>query len=248
MDKKISIVIPVHNALPYLKNTVEALLNSNITDGQYPIIVVNDFSDIPTSSFIERLDLDYDFPRGIYTLYNSKQQLFTRTINKGIRFAADKHGLNSDIVITMNSDCRLQPHWDTEIIELLENDSFIGLAGYRDSTPPNIKEVELYENVVKPGYVTGHLCALRVSALEETGVYCESDTTGVHFPELAGLKGLAHIGSDRLLSYRMNECGYKTVYCNYPGVEHEAGKSWGHNLAWLASFNLEPLDEAKDTL
>jgi GT2 family glycosyltransferase len=190
-------------------------------------------------------------------LHNTSQQLFTRTSNRGLRKAYELY--HPEYLVLMNSDCDLKPGWDTALLRCME-DPDVGLVGYRDSTPEDHREIyqtEPFYNVEHPGYVTGHLLMFRTEALLKTGVFCETDTDGRTFPEIgAHLKGLAHLASDRKLSGDMQLNGFKSVYCNWPGVEHAAGKSWnssggkegGHDLGWLMSLQFQPAWEANDWL
>jgi cellulose synthase/poly-beta-1,6-N-acetylglucosamine synthase-like glycosyltransferase len=89
---------------------------------------------------------------------------------------------------------------------------------------------------------------LRVEMLEQVGVFCETDTDGREDKALAHYHGQAHIGSERILCWKSMAAGWRTMYCNYPAVFHEAGKSWNHDLGWLNQFRLDPLWESCDTL
>jgi GT2 family glycosyltransferase len=148
----------------------------------------------------------------------------------------------------VNTDCDLRSGWLEALQSGLE-DPQVGIVGYPEQ--PEAGEEwrrALYQEVHQPEYVTGHCLLLRMEMLEEIGVFCETDTTGRDIPELAHCHGQAHIGSDKMLSWRANAAGWKTLYCRYPGVYHEAGKSWGHRLDWLSEFRLESLWPACDTL
>lgn len=243
---KVVIVIPVHNALPFVQNTLAALQDPAITSQIYPTVVVDDASNPETRKFLQdwrSVESNWEYTNRL-VLFNTCQQLFTRTSNRGIRAAVKVY--NPQYVVLMNSDCRLQPGWDTAMLRILEQDATVGEVGYRDGTPPGLED--LYEDVQEPGYVTAHLVMFRTQALREVGVLCETDTDGRNFPESRPYQGCAHIFSDRLMSYQMNRGGYKTVYCNHPGVEHEGGQSWKHDLGWLSTFPLQPMWEARDIL
>lgn len=240
------IVMPVHNALPYVKRTVEFIKKDPY---HRPLVIVDDASDAETLEYLKSVEEhDGENPgdgRFIKVLRNNRQQLFTRTVNRGLRYAR-KTFPATEYMIVLNSDVDLFEGWEQGLLKILKFNPNIGKVAYRDSTEPNLQDA--WEEVKFPGYLTGHCFAVPTKILEEVGVLCESDVGGAEcvFPELAHLKGLAHIGSDRHLTYRIQNAGYKTVYSNYPGCGHEAGKSWGHNLNWLFSFNLDPLWPAND--
>lgn len=232
------IIMPVHNALPYVKRTMEFFQNQGEL---YPLVIVDDASDAETSQYLRECASSMKF---VSVLRNNRQQLFTRSVNRGLRYAYKTYSPKHMIVL--NSDVDLFRCWEAGLLDLLDLNPDIGKVAYRDSTEPDLPDE--YEEVKFPGYLTGHCFAVPTRVLEEVGVLCESDVGGAQcvFPELAHLHGLAHIGSDRHLTYKIQKAGYKTVYSNFPGCGHEAGKSWGHNLHWLNSFILEPLWPAND--
>lgn len=224
------IVMPVHGALDYVRRTCRSLCTISTS-----LIVVDDASDTETFQFLT----EFARTRPNTTLIrNNKQQLFTRTVNRGLRAA---RRANPDYVCVLNSDCELYTGWVQSLEALMDKYPDVGKVAYRDSTD-TAYETE-YEEVQHPGYLTGHCFMVRTRLLDELGVLVESDygQQPCVFPELSTFKGLAHIGSDRELTYRIQGAGYKTVYSNFRGCAHEAGKSWGHDLGWLASFELELL-------
>lgn len=243
-----AIVIPVHNAQEYIERTLQRLeIQGEATN---PLVVVDDCSGAETAAFLRDWEqriragaYEAAFPRKFALLRNERQQLFTRTVNRGLRYAY--HQWHPDFIAVVNSDCDLKPGWLRHLADGLSRDDSLGLIGYTD-TPEGKKA--LVSKVKYPEYVTGHCLLLRVKMLEEIGILCETDMDGNRSPELAGLKGLAHIGSDRVLSWTANAAGWGTAYCNFAGLTHAAGKSWKHDLQWLANFDLQPLWEPTDTL
>lgn len=253
MSSKVAIVIPVHNALPYLQRTVNQIYTT--TSADVPLVLIDDASLEPTADWIQSLvhkkssnqvPLKHLLTRKAVSARNTRQQLFTRTSNRGLRLAYKN--FSPDYIALINSDCDLRAGWLEGLLEWMAPD--VGLVGYRDAPPPE----ELYDETEEkqsPDYVTGHCVLLRVVALRECGVFCETDINGSKDPGLFNLCGLAHIGSDRHLNYAFQAKGWRTLYSNRPGVYHEAGKSWkggSHNLGWLSQFQLSPLWEPCDVL
>ena len=235
--------MPVHNALP----SVRAIL-TNLDEVTSPttLIIVDDASDADTRKVLQ------DFPKfrpvisNTTLLRNERQQLFTRTVNRGIREAV--HRYNAKAVTVVNTDCILKDGWLLQLQQALK-DPRVGMAGFWDNNYPDVDlKKQPYTEMKAPGYVTGHCFTLRVEMLREIGILCETDTTGKVDPALAAYKGQAHIGSERLLCNKANLRGWKTVYVNAPLVEHGDGKSWGRDLRWLNQFVLEPLWHPCDTL
>lgn len=238
-----AIVIPVHGAQAYIQRTLQAIEDQGLIHS--PLVIVDDCSDSDTAAFLQWYVLGCSDHRPVVYLRNERQQLFTRAVNRGIRYAYHAPSWKPDYIAVVNSDVDLKPWWLRHLADALSRDDSLGLIGYTDS--PETKKAPV-SKVKYPEYVTGHCLLLRVKMLEEIGVFCETDTDGRKSPELAGLKGLAHLGSDRILSWTANAAGWGTAYCNFQGLTHAAGKSWNHDLQWLANFDLQPLWQPCDTL
>lgn len=236
---KVAVIMPVHNALDYVRDSTQAVIRE-LSAGT-PFVIVDDASKPDTSNYLLELleDTPYNMPM---VLRNNKQQLFTRSCNRGMRAAY--YTTAPEVMVFVNSDCKLSPGWLDGIIQGF-TDPKAGIVGYPD-TPDGV--APYYREVTVPGYITGHCFGVRTALLEQIGVLCETDLVGRDSPELAPYKGQAHIGSERILSWRANMAGWKTVYCHKKLVVHEAGKSWNHDLGWLASFDLHPLWEPSDDL
>ena len=236
--KESGIIMPVHNALDYVKRSVEYLVTNY---PEVPFVIVDDASAVETRDYL--LSVEVRHPQ-VEVLHHSRQQLFTRTVNHGLRYMFDQHSPRFYFII--NSDCDLKEGCLEQLALALDNDN-VGLAGYTDS--PQTGE-EFTTKVEFPNFVTGHCFGTTAEILTKVGLLCETDNGGgpCVFPELSPYHGLAHIGSDRLLSYQIQKYGKDTVYVNYPGVEHQAGKSWNHDLGWLHTFQLDPLWKPSNVL
>lgn len=232
----VALVYPVHNALECVIKSFPELVKAD----PIHIAVINDCSQKPTSDWLLENVLATKIP--VSYVFNTRQQLFTRTVNRGIRSVTH---LNPEFIGVVNTDCILKDGWLDALVEGMEDPS-VGIVGYKDSVDSS--STKPFTEVTPPNYITGHCILLRTKMLEKVGVFLETDTTGIWLPELAPFKGLAHIGSDRMMSYNAHRFGWKTLYCNFGGCEHAAGQSWNHDLAWLSRFNLQPLWEANDTL
>lgn len=249
---KIGIVYPVHNALEYVKRSL-AQIRTTLTD-KISLVIVNDASDQETSRYIHLIakEICSDGLDAV-VLDNKRQQLFTRTVNRGVRFAVNQ--LGAEMVAVVNTDCDLLPGW----LEYLAKgfiDSNVAMVGYQDQPDQEAWKKKTYTEVRLPSYVTGHCFGLRVSALREVGLLMETDLDGSYVlpglgrvsQDVAPYKGQAHIASERILCWRFIQAGKRCLYCHAPKVYHEAGKSWGHDLQWLSNFDLRPLWQPTDTL
>jgi GT2 family glycosyltransferase len=237
-----SVIVPVHNALEYVKKSLPAVIDA--LEDNDTLFIVDDKSDIETKLYLQKMAHIAISGKGIPTaiIDNSRQQLFTRTCNRGIRAAY--HQFHPEIVVLVNTDCNLKTAWLAGIKDGF-TDPGVGIVGYPDQ--PNGR-APFFRIEMPPSYITGHCIGFRTKMMEQIGVLCETDTDGRGAPELAAYKGQAHIGSERILCWKANMFGWKTVYCHKTLVTHEAGKSWNHDLGWLANFDLQPLWEPCDTL
>lgn len=237
----VTIVMPVHNALAAVAATLRAL---DATCPEVPLVLVDDASGPETAAYLREYHVECQTHRDCQLLVNARQQLFTRTVNRGLRVAWAS--AQPATILVLNSDVALAAGWLAGLMAVWDKSPrSVGMVGYPDvpdGKPPLVTRVRL------PEYVTGHCMLLNTRMLAEIGVLTETDTTGRDSPELAGLLGQAHIGSDRLLSWRANMAGWETWTVNKPCIRHVAGQSWQHDLAWLACFELVPLWPAHDAL
>lgn len=238
---RVSVIVPVHNALEYVWNSLPAVY-SDLEPGD-TLWMIDDCSRTETKDYLIETQADL-MERKVPSrlVHNSKQQLFTRTCNRGMRLAY--HSNKPEAMVLVNTDCILQPGWLAGIKDGF-TDPGVGIIGYPDH--PNGR-APFFKIEMPPSYITGHCIGFRTLMLEKIGLLCETDTDGRGAPELAPYKGQAHIGSERILCWKANMHGWKSVYCHKLLVQHEAGKSWNHDLGWLANFNLEMLWQPCDTL
>jgi len=224
-----AIVVPVHNAHDYVESIKEQLMS--VED---PVVWVDDASDEETSTLI------YDEP---YYIRNERQQLFSRTSNRGIRFAYRL--FDPEFIALVNTDCELREGWLETLKQIMARDERIGLVGYDNECEHQDDE---FRELDDSEYVTGHCILLRVAMLKEIGVFCETDTNGTHLSHTRDLWGLAHVGSDEFMSMRARDHGWAIGYCARDLVGHAVSASWPGKCEWLSKFKLEPLWPANDRL
>jgi cellulose synthase/poly-beta-1,6-N-acetylglucosamine synthase-like glycosyltransferase len=239
----VAVCVPVHGALEYVERTLDQIYQT--TPAWIPLVVVDDASDAKTHDYLDIHVKTMNFRmRKADLLTNEKQQWFTRSSNRAIRYAYRHY--QPDAIALVNSDVDLRRGWLRALTEALQFDAKIGIVGYRDAPDPKAKGS--ITRLKMPSYATGHCLLMRTKMLEEVGILCETDITGRDSPELAPYHGQLHIGSERILGYRANASGWGSAYCNFDGVRHEAGKSWHHDLSALAAAVPEFLWEPSDTL
>jgi len=111
----LSILIPVHNALEYLKECLASIEKN--TKGEYEIIILNDKSDEETTHFLQ--DYVYGFSGRIQLFHNDEQQWVNFNWNAGVELANGEH------IVIINSDIRVPPNWNEHLIEVLTDDVMI---------------------------------------------------------------------------------------------------------------------------
>jgi GT2 family glycosyltransferase len=241
----VAIVVPVHNALEHVQRSLGTIV---ATYPNVPLIVVDDASDPQTHAWMQRF-LFEQCPAQIRSqhalLRNERQQLFTRTANRGIRYACATQSAPIDFIAVVNSDCELQENWLTALLWAMEdpNVGVVGYAEWPDGEEPAFRQMQ------EPDYISGHCLLLRRQMLAQIGVFCETDVAGgPDSPGLSPYLGQAHVGSDRALSWRANRAGWQTLYCHYLLCHHQGAASWRRDLQWLSQFDLQPLWPACDQI
>lgn len=109
---KLSVVIPVFNALESLKTTLVSLVENS--SHLYEIIIVDDYSEEPTRAFIDTLRIEDRFNCRLIKTRNPSHLWTNASWNMGVSLA---HG---DYIAILNSDITVSPGWDKALIELAQ--------------------------------------------------------------------------------------------------------------------------------
>jgi len=115
---KISIIIPVHNALQDLKSCLHSLKDSG--DLLFEIIIIDDCSNKETKDFLNKTAEENSLIQ-LYT--NSENLRFTRSSNIGLKAA------KGDIVVLLNSDTIAPANWLAKVLNCFTASDSIGIAG-----------------------------------------------------------------------------------------------------------------------
>src|SRR5438034_4461230 len=108
---KVCICITIYNALSCVDNLLSTIYNiTPPTD----IVLVDDASGRDTAERLHTFYLNRSVVAKTVILRNERQQLFTRTVNRGIRYAVRHWG--ADAVICLNTDCILKSGWYEHLI------------------------------------------------------------------------------------------------------------------------------------
>jgi len=105
----ISVVIPVHNALPYLKRCLTSLEEN--TSSEYELIIIDDVSDKETKEFLASYVLS--FKGKIQLITNIEHKWVNYNWNTGVSMVDGTH------IAVINSDIELPKYWDKELMNTL---------------------------------------------------------------------------------------------------------------------------------
>ncbi len=221
---KCCICVPVHNRPDLVGRLIDGFNNSEAKDVEQ--IFVDDASNEETKNLLVQHVANH--PHASY-LRNSKQSLFTRTINRAIRSAQP----DNDFYVLVNSDVIVKPGWLNKLMNaMLDNPNAIAI-GYYDGIPGPGDDLEPVYYPSRPrfnDYVSGHLFACPAYAFSEGGL----------FP--AYENGSAHINSEKYWQWGLLNEGREAFYLSGDEISHnEGGGSWARDLNWLWSFPYETL-------
>jgi GT2 family glycosyltransferase len=110
-NKKVFVVIPVHNRLDDTINCLEAFSKQDYKN--YAIIIVDDGSVDGTSKYIEEKFSDIVLLNGDGNLW------WTGAVNEGVKYAINE-GSDSDYVLTINNDVRVRNNFLSLMVEASE--------------------------------------------------------------------------------------------------------------------------------
>jgi GT2 family glycosyltransferase len=231
MVHKVAIIVPVRNRPDMVTRLIECFNNSEARNIEQ--IWVDDASKEETKKIL--LEHVSKHPHASY-LRNDRQQLFTRTLNRGIRAAQP----DNEYYACVNTDCILKPGWLNRLIKAHEDHPGSAIIGYFDGRPePGEGETEAFypSRPNHPDYITGHCFAVPRWAILELGVLCETNYNQ------------AHIGSESAWCWNACNNGYSMFYVNSDLCIHdEGGASWKRDINWLFCFDYTTLWKGRDQL
>ncbi|MDR6984040.1 GT2 family glycosyltransferase/glycosyltransferase involved in cell wall biosynthesis [Rheinheimera pacifica] len=226
VDEKVSVIVPIYNAVDDVKVCIERL--RKYTNKDVDVILINDASpDKAINPLLEDAVKESNFR--VY--HNDKNLGFTKTVNRGIELA----GTND--VILLNSDARVTPRWIQGFKRALATDHKIATVtamsdragafsapniGNDNDLPPGIKEEEYavafrrravgYYPTVPTG--NGFCMYIRRSCINEIG-----GLDAEAFPR--------GYGEENDFCMRARAAGWRNVIDDRTYVFHDRSKSFG---------------------
>lgn len=131
-DKKISVIIPVYNALKYTIQCIESLWFNN-PDLFIELIVIDDCStEVGIEEFLAKLK-DHTIIR------HKKRQGFIKSVNEGLELAT------CDYILLLNNDTYIPPNAIGNLIECLDSNQHFGMVGPSTNFAHSKQQIELVE-------------------------------------------------------------------------------------------------------
>jgi len=201
----ICIVIPYYNALTYLNNAVNSIIET--TNNSINILIVDNNSDKPFSVKGRKIEV----------IRNVNNLGFTKAINQGIKLYR-----NCDI-IPFNSDSIALPNWIENLYIAAYSRNKVALVCPRHIIGNGVKKNTAINNLTSPqpfydknGYRlmrwAGFTCVyIKRSALEDVGLLDEK---------------YWHFSSDEEWCNRARMKNWSIIYCNTASVKHIGGVSY----------------------
>jgi len=244
--RKISLIIPVYNALSLTAYCLKSVFKytTNNQEIQTDIIVVNDGSDQHVTEYLEKFNEKFSN----YKVINNETNLgFVKTCNRGFK-AAD-----GEIIVLLNNDTIVTPGYIEKIIKCFDSDKAIGAASpissnsaffaiplpsgydiFEMSTMVEVLSEERYPEAITP---EGFCLCIRKKVVDEIG----------YFDEIFGIGYCEE--SDYCM--RVKDRGYRTVCIDSLYIFHKRMGTFGSrkselykknrkifNRRWLKRYNI----------
>jgi len=215
----VSVIILNYNGLEYLKGILKECLES-VLKSNYPnleVIFVDNGSTDGSASFVKK-----NYPK-IKVIQNKQNLGFSEGFNMGIKASKGKY------LALLSNDMTVDPNWLNLIVEIMEKNNQIGLAGFKRlvlgtqnlldgiggnlylcgrAKPVGTYEIDRgqYDDIIEDLDYIGGAMVLRKEALTKVGLF---DPKFFIFCE------------DVDLCYRLRKHGYKVVYIPQSIIFHK---------------------------
>ncbi len=232
--KSVDIVICVHNALDDVRQCLNSVVR-HTPQNTCRIIIVNDGSDIVTSTFLRKFATRHQC-----TLIESPvAERYTKAANKGLKAST------ADYVVLLNSDTIVPEYWLDRLIECGESDPEIGIIGPLSNAAtyqsvPNVREGSDWSlNPLPNGFTVDDMARIVEKVSEK------------RFPSLPFINGFCYVikravidkigyldqetfpngyGEENDFSFRTRQAGFRLAIADNTYVYHAKSKSYGHKI------------------
>lgn len=216
---KISVIVPIYNALDEVKFLLDSLIeNFNFYFGE--VLLINDCSKEDTYNYLN----EFVKANPQFTLINNEENLgFVKTCNKGMKLA------KGDIVILLNSDTMIPSGFCERIIKCFNSDEKIGIASpissfsnaYYISMRKDMSLEDMNERLLKR-----HKCIYPQITTAEGFCYCIRKSVIDQIGYLDEIYGKGY-GEESDYSCRASVNGWKNILIDDLYVYHKRCCSFG---------------------
>lgn len=163
MSKRLCIVIPMYNSEEFIERTLSSIINSNLQQDYYDILVINDGSTDNGAAIVEGFTNKYPNVQ----LINQRNGGSSKARNTGIDYAAAEYIWFFDSDDMAESDLSVIPKLLNRIPNIdvyafyynwIKNGEFIGIGGSQPSVTHN--QVMDGRDAIIQGYTPGSVCGL----------------------------------------------------------------------------------------
>lgn len=225
VNPTVSIIIPVYNEFDYTYKCLESILK-NSTGVPYEIIVADDNSDDLSVQMETRI-------HNVTRIRNKENLRFLLNCNNAAKYARGKY------ILFLNNDTQVQNNWLQPLVDLMEKDSSVGMAGaklvyadgwlqeaggivWKDASAWNYgnrknPEDAEYNYVKETDFISGACIMIRRELWNEIGGFDERFAPAYY--------------EDVDLAFEIRKRGYKVLYQPLSVVVHFEGISNGTDVS-----------------
>ncbi len=160
-----SIILPVHNEEKYISDCLTSIVNQSYLPQE--VVVVNDNSTDGSAEIIQKFINKYSFFRTLKSGNNSTSHEPGSKIVNAFYKGFETLQPNWDVIVKLDADVILPPHYFEEIIQTFESDPKIGIAGGIAMVEENGNWV--YEKIGNKKQVRGPFKSYSKSCFEKIG-------------------------------------------------------------------------------
>jgi len=240
----VSVIIPCHNEVDFIENTVRGILENDYPAELVEILVVDGMSDDGTRDIVERLAAENPRVR----LLDNPHQVVPHALNKGI---SESRG---DILSIVGGHCKFSSNHISSCVEVLQRTGAAYVGGYMETLPGS-------DTLTAKAIALATSSSFGVGTKFRTGIDKEQDVDAVPFgafrAEIVEKVGLYHPllvrNQDMEFCSRVRKVGFKIVispkikpiYYNrstFKGLRRQAFANglWSAYTLWIVGGGLRP--------